>query len=348
MANDDFQIIKHIASGSYGSVYEGELVRHSQPIAIKVESLCTQSRPLYTEWTAYNALSGGLGIPKVYSFRWKSDSNVLLLELLGPSIADRFREQNHTFSVKTVLMLADQMLSCLQWVHSKGWVHRDVKPENFAFGRGTRANQVFLLDFGFSTRFRDSLGNHRPMETNELITGTARYLSINSHSGITQSRRDDLESLAYILIYLIRGSLPWSGVECRDKAAKHPIIAHMKNTIPTAQLCAGLPSAFARFLEDTRALAHDERPNYALYRSRFRNQMIRSGFVYDCQYDWVGRVAPASTPTRENGAVRQRLKAQWRGVACRRSIEPRSVTAWLWRPLLRSAKERVGDPEPKQ
>ncbi|KAI2585835.1 CSNK1D isoform 6, partial [Pan troglodytes] len=162
-----------------------------------------------------------VGIPTI---RWcgaEGDYNVMVMELLGPSLEDLFNFCSRKFSLKTVLLLADQMISRIEYIHSKNFIHRDVKPDNFLMGLGKKGNLVYIIDFGLAKKYRDARTHqHIPYRENKNLTGTARYASINTHLGIEQSRRDDLESLGYVLMYFNLGSLPWQGLKAATKRQK--------------------------------------------------------------------------------------------------------------------------------
>ena len=184
-----------------------------------------------------------VGVPKISHFGEEGDFNILIMDLLGPSLEDLFNYCGRKFQMKTTLMLADQLITRIEYVHSKNYIHRDIKPENFLIGLGKRSNQVFLIDFGLAKKFRDAKTHqHIPYKENKNLTGTARYASVNAHLGIEQSRRDDLEGVGYVLVYHVKGKLPWQGVTAQNKAEKYHKIMEKKMSTPVEYLCADLPS----------------------------------------------------------------------------------------------------------
>ena len=212
----------------------------------------------------------------------------MVLDLLGPSLEDLFNYCGRRFQLKTVLMLADQLLSRLEYVHTKSFIHRDVKPDNFLIGLGKRQSVIHIIDFGLAKKYRDPRSHqHIPYRENKNLTGTARYASINTHIGIEQSRRDDLESLGYVLMYFIRGSLPWQGLKANTKKQKYERIMDRKMSTSTEQLCKGYPTEFRSYFEYCRSLRFEDRPDYAYLKRLFKELFYRKGYQYDNMFDWT-------------------------------------------------------------
>jgi len=283
-----YRLGKKIGSGSFGDIYLGTTVTTGEEVAIKLESVKSRHPQLLYESKIYRILSGGVGIPSLCWYGVEGDYNVMVIELLGPSLEDLFMFCSRKFSLKTVVMLADQLLSRIEYIHSRSFLHRDIKPDNFLIGLNKRSNHVYVIDFGLAKKYRDpKTMQHIPYVDKKNLTGTARYASINTHCGIEQSRRDDLESLGYVLMYFNRGSLPWSGLKAATKKQKYEKIMEKKISTPIDVLCRGYPQEFATFLNYTRGLRFEDKPDYSYLRKLFSAIVAREGIVFDYMFDWT-------------------------------------------------------------
>lgn len=159
------------------------------------------------------------------------------MDLMGPSLEDLFNMANRKLGLKTVLMLSTQMLTTIEYVHSRKFLHRDIKPDNFLIGTAKRQHKIFLIDFGLAKKYMQKDGSHIPYRDGKSLTGTARYASLNTHLGIEQARRDDLESIGYVLMYFLRGSLPWQNLRAKNKKEKYEKIKLKKLETTTQTLC---------------------------------------------------------------------------------------------------------------
>lgn len=283
-----YKLGRKIGSGSFGEIFLATNINTLEVVAVKIESRQTKHPQLLYEAKVYSILDGGAGIANI---RWRGvdgENNALVLDLLGPSLEDLFVYCGRKFSLKSVLMLADQMLTRIEYVHSKGYLHRDVKPDNFLMGLGRKATQVYLIDFGLAKRYRDT-GTHRhiPYRENKNLTGTARYASCNTHSGVEQSRRDDLESLGYVLLYLLKGSLPWQGLKAPTKKQKYDKIREKKLSTPIDVLCKSHPIEFSSYFHYCHSLKFDMRPDYGFLKRLFRDLFTREAYEFDNVFDWT-------------------------------------------------------------
>ena len=209
------------------------------------------------------------------------------MELLGQSLENLFQAQNKSFSIKTACMLGIQMVDRIEYIHSRKIIHRDIKPDNFVIGRGLKSHIVYVLDFGLSKKYWSSSHKcHIPFCRGKKLTGTARYASINALSGCEQSRRDDLESIGYIIMYFIRGSLPWQGLKINKKDDRYKKICEKKRETSAKDLCSGFPSEFESFVSYTRGLQFTEVPNYNYLRNLLKSIIKKSGSTIDFYYDW--------------------------------------------------------------
>lgn len=208
------------------------------------------------------------------------------MELFGKTLEAFFNHCQRVFSLKTVLLLIDQIVRALELLHFKSYIHRDIKPENFVMGLGNNENKVFLIDFGLAKRFRNYSGLHIQYKVHKKFIGTARYASINAHFGFEQSRRDDLESLGNMAIYFLKGSLPWQNIKEKSKTKKYEKIFDMKVNTSINSLCQNMPDEFIKYMTYCRGMKFNQRPDYRYIIKLFRQLGTKSGIEYDYIYDW--------------------------------------------------------------
>ncbi|KAJ6306472.1 hypothetical protein OIU78_021731 [Salix suchowensis] len=257
--------------------------------------MCKLERKLLLNWSIHSFIMSQscicffkAGIPHLKWFGVETDYNVMVIDLLGPSLEDLFNYCNRKLTLKTVLMLADQLINRVEYMHSRGFLHRDIKPDNFLMGLGRKANQVYVIDFGLAKKYRDlQTHKHIPYRENKNLTGTARYASVNTHLGVEQSRRDDLESLGYVLMYFLRGSLPWQGLKAGTKKQKYDKISEKKVSTPVELLCKSHPSEFVSYFHYCRSLRFEDKPDYSYLKRLFRDLFIREGYQFDYVFDWT-------------------------------------------------------------
>jgi casein kinase 1 len=285
-----YRVGKKIGEGSFGVIFEGTNLLNNQQVAIKFEPRKSDAPQLRDEYRTYKILVGCPGIPNVYYFGQEGLHNILVIDLLGPSLEDLFDHCNRRFSIKTVVMVAKQMLSRVQTIHEKNLIYRDIKPDNFLIGRpGSKAaNVIHVVDFGMAKQYRDpKTKQHIPYRERKSLSGTARYMSINTHLGREQSRRDDLEALGHVFMYFLRGGLPWQGLKAATNKQKYEKIGEKKQTTPIKELCESFPDEFNQYLSYVRNLGFEDTPDYDFLRDLFTQALKNSGEVEDGEYDWM-------------------------------------------------------------
>jgi casein kinase 1 alpha len=280
-----YRTIKKLGEGSFGKVYKAEY--NGEYYAIKFEDRTKGQNLLETEATIMSYLKGP-NIPAIKSFGYSGDYNILVMQLMGKSLEELFNKRQK-FSVKTTALLAYQMITVLQYIHDKHIIHRDIKPDNFVMGLNKQNADLFLLDFGLAKKYRSSKTLEQyPYIKKKKLTGTARYASIHALEEMEQSRRDDLESVGYVLMYFLRGNLPWQGLKIKSKEDRYKKILDKKKETTSEQLCKNYPDEFREYLEYSRNLEYTEEPKYEKLKNKFYALIVnKMNESFDYVYDWT-------------------------------------------------------------
>ena len=291
---DRYDLLKTIGRGSFGQIWLAFDRTLNRRVAIKVEKQTCPHPQLLHEAKVLRRLQGGPGLPQVFDVGSTPSLTYMAENLLGPTIEELFCSCKHRLSVKSVAMIGEQVLCRLHYIHAKHYLHRDMKPDNWLVGLKGQEHLIYVVDFGLAKKYRNPCNEeHIEYREGKNLTGTSRYTSINTHLGIEQSRRDDLEGLAYVLIYLLRGSLPWQGLPAKSTSDRYRQILSHKMSTPISTLCHGLPPEIAHILTYARSLSFAESPDYSSLRKQLKEMMARLGALYDFRYDWSGTAAYA-------------------------------------------------------
>ena len=280
-----YTLVKKLGEGSFGAIYAAKSLHNWY--AIKLENKNRGQNLLENEAYIMSYLHGKR-IPFIKSFGYSGDYNVLVMELMGKSLEEIFENLPiKKMTVNCVGKLGLQMIEILEYIHNKHIIHRDIKPDNFVMGKGEKSKYLYLLDFGLAKKYRSSTTlKHYPMIKKKNLTGTARYASINALNGLTQSRRDDLEAVGYVLLYFLRGKLPWQGLHVKNKEDRYHKIMEIKMETTPYQLCKGFPKEFEEYVEYTRNLEYEQDPDYKYLKNLFNNILKEEKNNSENIYDW--------------------------------------------------------------
>ena len=299
-----------IGSGGFGSVFYGKNSKDTEKYAIKIQNSQNLSDNIIKDNTFLQKLKTYEGFPKVYYYGSYKKNKVLAMDLLGPSMDKVFKYCDKKFSIQTVALLGQEMLTRIESMHLLGILHRDIKPNNFSFGKfdkclNKKDNMIYLFDFGLSCNFIVN-EKHYEYSSNNGFVGTLRYASLNSHNGIKQSRRDDLESWLYVLLYFLKGKLPWEGIKAKNKKEKLEIVKHKKATIDPSVLFESLPQEFIKIYDYIKSLSFEANPSY--FQIMWFLKKIVSGKSVTDIWEWEERMITDNSLTNK-----QKFKTLYQG-----------------------------------
>jgi len=310
-----------MGQGSFGTIYIGYDLLTNEEVAVKTEpDYDLKGSMLRHEGEMLVQLQGCPGIPDVHWIGGRElagvDSNIMVMDLLGPDMEHLLEFLNkRTFTAKTGLMIARQMIECIESIHARGILHRDIKPENFLMGVGKNANKLYLVDFGLADWYVNENSEHvEQHKTSGDMRGTIRYASINKHNALSESRRDDLEEVMHVILYLICGPLPWQSSELgtidgladtksgKSRIRQIELIKKTKMDASGQELAgrgdAAMPESvrqlLAELMEYARSLEYYDEPDYAWIKGRIDETMQQEGYSMDNEYDW-GNKAPTKS-----------------------------------------------------
>ena len=255
-----YKLERILDTGSFAEIYQVSHKETNEKYAVKIEKLSSIFNLLQAESRILRILEGIEGIPKVYNIGKDSENYYMVMELLGSTLNDYFYA-NGPLELRILSTITCSLLKSFKEIHKSGYVHRDIKPENFLFGLNSQSSQIYVIDFGLSFKYLKG-EKHRKMKTGQKLVGTARFVSVNTHLGLRQARRDDLESLAYMIIWLGKGRLPWMHIRSASCDRQFDGILDIKRNLDCKVVCDGLPLVFEEFLQSSRNLEYQETLDY--------------------------------------------------------------------------------------
>lgn len=253
-----YRLDEEIGHGGFGMVFRATHLVTSKQYALKIDA--KRKGVALSEAKILSDLVDGVGIPKLHSKGSCLDFTYFVMELLDSSLQRIIKQCGGSLNIETVAKAGTQIVNRLEFIHNRGYIHRDIKPSQFLMGRKQKI--LYLVDYGLAKKYQ-IFKNHVPFQTHCPRAGNATYASVNSHMGIRQSRRDDLESAGYMIVYMYKGSLPWQSRHNSNSVMKWQKVFLKKASISLAELCHGCPEEILKFMEYSRSLKFEEKPDYA-------------------------------------------------------------------------------------
>ena len=277
-----YKLLKKIGEGSFGEVYKAVDNITKDKFAVKFETTKNHAQ-LNNEIQAYESLCNIIGIPKLYSHGICENKPYIVIDLFDSSLDTKFKEFDHQFSLKCSTLIALQLISRLISIHDNNYIHRDIKPANVMIGKRHNSKILYLIDFGLSKKFRDPVTKQHTIyrEKRQLI-GNFEYSSLNAHLGIEQSRRDDVESLFYLMLKLYKGTLPWD--ICNRDSSLYNKLAFISD-LTVEKICEDCPSQYLDMLKYIRTIQFEERPNYDYLKNLLNELTVQNNLILE--FDWI-------------------------------------------------------------
>lgn len=329
-----FRVVKRLGNGAFGEIYKVEKKKDGSIYAAKIERAVKNQKHVMLFWESklIHKLRGKTYIPQLYYIgtdktNEKNQFHVMVMDMLGPSLEDLFSQCQRKFDLKTCCLVAQNMIKRIEKVHAERIIHRDIKPDNFLIG-GTDVTKdnIYIIDFGLAKCYKDSEGRHIPFIEGKNLTGTARYASLATHMGKEQARRDDLESIGNVVLYFLKGSLPWQNQPGKNKDEKYKNIKKKKLETSIDELCKGIPHEFKEYMQYCQQIKFEEEPDYKYCIDIFARCMKRNNLdptVLD--YTWKQNRLSKDKENLKNSmldVIRKKPKNQ-QTVANKGSVVPR-------------------------
>jgi len=284
-----YKPIEQISKGNYSLIYSGINIETNESVAIKLESrnIKEENQLLPNEIFYLYKLRHSPGIVRIITTGRTKKYNILIEPLLGSTLYSLYLDHNKNFTLKDICLISIQCITRLESVHNKGIIHCDIKPENFSIGLKDK-RIIYLIDFGLSKKYRsDRTKRHIQFNITKTMCGTARYASMNALSGLQLSRRDDLESLSYMILYFLLKKLPWQGITAKNLEKRYKKIYDKKAELEKWDKFKELPTQIQNFVKYCRSLGFSQDPDYKLMKSYFYDLMNINNFFDDKNFSWI-------------------------------------------------------------